>query len=298
LVWRDRRGTRIGAVGPPADAYFYPSLSPDGRRVAAEVQYAHSQNIWVIDVDRGTRVRLSSPPSTEIVPTWSPEGDQVAYGSYRAGNIDIFARQSDAGGEEVTIAANPSNERISDWSPDGQYILYSFDPGKRSDLAFLKQEQDGKWQSHPLLQTAASQRSAKFSPDGRYIAYLSDETGRNELYVREWPAGGRKWPVSVNGASQVRWNGKEIFYTEAGTLIAVPVNLDGGFTVGTPIRLFSHPMFNRFTDPNYDVVPDGQRIIVPERIGEQERVIHVLQNWSVGFTNLGPATVPSSAPQR
>ena len=57
----------------------------------------------------------------------------------------------------------------------------------------------------PFLQTAANESAAKLSPDGRYIAYMSDETGRDEIFVRPFPAGGRNWPISTNGGRQVRW---------------------------------------------------------------------------------------------
>ena len=236
-------------------------------------------------MERGTRIRLSSHPSTEILPVWSPGGDQVAFGSYRAGNIDIFTRDSEAEHEEKTLAAKPISERVSDWSRDGRYILYgALDPNKGMDLWYL-QRNAGQWEHHPLLETPANERSPKFSPDGRYVAYISDESGRDELYVREFPVGGRKWPVSANGASQVRWsrNGRELFYTESTTLIAVPVSTNPRFTAGLPSRLFSHPGFLNWPDANYDVTADGQRIIVPERVGEQERMIHVVQNWSAEF---------------
>jgi len=65
--------------------------------------------------------------------------------------------------------------------------------------------------------------------------------------------------------------------------MAVPVSFDKGFSAGQPSRLFSHPAFTDMTDPDYDVSGDGQRILVPERVGEQERVIHVVENWLAGF---------------
>jgi eukaryotic-like serine/threonine-protein kinase len=240
----------------------------------------------VIDVERGTRLRLSSSSSTEVVPVWSPEGEQVAHSSYRAGNLDIFLQQSDAARDEAAITAGPRNERISDWSRDGQMILFSVYP-TNSDLMYLKRASGDRWESHPLLVTPANERSAKFSPDGQYVAYISDESGRDELYVREFAPAGRRSPVSTNGASQMRWSrtGQELFYSQGGTLMSVPVSFTGGFKLGSSKRLFSHPAFNDPSDPNYDVSSDGQKFILPERVGEQERVIHVVQNWFAGFRN-------------
>ena len=285
LVWVDRRGARTGTAGLPSNGMYYPALSPDGRRVALEALENESLDVWVVDIERRTRVRLSSHPASEILPTWSPGGEKVAFGSYHAGNLDIVVRDTDGSREEATLAAGPLNERVSDWSRDGQYILYWVHPKNGTDVWYLQRSAGGRWEPHPLLETSAQERSAKFSPDGRYVAYISDESGRDELYVREFLSGGRKWPVSTNGASQVRWSrkGRELFYTEGDTLIAVPVSTAGGFTAGPPSRLFSHPGFGNWSDPNYDVTADGQRIILPERMGEQERMIHVVQNW---FTEL------------
>jgi hypothetical protein len=68
--------------------------------------------------------------------------------------------------------------------------------------------------------------------------------------------------------------------------MAVPVSLSGGFSVGTTTRFFANAAFSGVMDPNYDVSADGQRILIPERVGDQERFIHVLQNWSAGFSKV------------
>ena len=106
-----------------------------------------------------------------------------------------------------------------------------------------------------FLNSASNEKIAKFSPDGRYVAYLSDESGRDELYVRQFPSGASRWPVSTGGASQVRWSrsGNELFYVEAGSLMAVTVTAGAGFAVGSATRLFSHPAFTASFDANYDV---------------------------------------------
>jgi Tol biopolymer transport system component/DNA-binding winged helix-turn-helix (wHTH) protein len=286
LVWLSRGGLRNGTVGKPAEAIYYPALSPDGRSVAIEVLDSESFDVWVVNVQRGARIRLSSHPSTEILPTWSPGGDRVAYGSYRMGNIDILVRNADAGGEEASLTTGPLNERVSDWSRDGKFILYtSLHPKTGSDLWRLQRAPSGHWEPHALLATPAQELAPKLSPDGRYVAYISDESGRHEVYVSEFVPGGRKWPVSTNGGTQIRWrrDGRELFFVEAGTLVAVEVTTAGGFNAGPPSRLFSHPAFTGWADANYDVAADGQRIIAPERAGNPQLMMHVVQNWFAEF---------------
>jgi serine/threonine-protein kinase len=165
-------------------------------------------------------------------------------------------------------------------------VLYSrVHPKNGFDLWYLKRSAGGKWEPQPLLQTPFNEKTPKFSPDGRYVAYLSDESGRDELYVRQFMSNGRKWPVSSHGASQIRWsrNGRELFYAESGTLIAVSIRTSPEFAVGAATRLFSHAAFATVTDPNYDVSADGQRILVPEKAEAKEPMIHVVQNWLEEF---------------
>ncbi len=277
-------GNRVKAVRQQRVAEA--ALSPNGRFLAVETLENANLDVWVYDIVRGARTRLTTDPANDFLPTWSPSGEEVAFSSYRAGNIDIFLRRADAAAEEKALAATAHNERVSDWSRDGRYILYSLlDPKNGYDLWYLQRNEKGDREPHPFLQTSSNERAPKLSPDGRYVAYLSNESGRDEAYVRPFPGGGRKWPVSTNGASQIRWgrNGRELFYAEAGALVVVPVRTTPEFAAGAATRLFSHAAFTSQTEPNYDVSADGQRILLPERVGGRERMIHVVQNWFAEF---------------
>jgi eukaryotic-like serine/threonine-protein kinase len=286
LMWLDRRGARLAAVGQPYEAVYYPALSPTPGRIAIETLENGNQDIWVVDVDRGTRVRLSSHPATDVVPVWSPDGSQVAFSSYRAGNTDIFVRSADGASDEVALTSEPQNERASDWSPDGQYLLYYWvHPKTHLDIGYLKRNAAGGWDRVPFVSSPANEKIAKFSPDGRYVAYLSDESGRDELYVRQFPSGAGRWPISTGGASQVRWgrSGSELFYVEGGTLIAITVSSRDGFKVGPATRLFSNPAFTVSLDATYDVSADGRRFLVPQRVSSEDPKIRVVQNWFGDF---------------
>ena len=176
-----------------------------------------------------------------------------------------------------------------DWSRDGRFLLYyDVDPKTKSDLWVLPMdgassgEKQGGRKPVPFLRTDFDERNAKFSPNGHWVAYQSDESGRNEIYVRPFPAanGGGKWTVSQGGGTQPRWRGdnKELFYLAPdGNVMAVQVSASvNGFRPGTPAALFKSP-------PNaggWDVSADGKRFLfpVPARDAAQAPFT-IVQNW-------------------
>ena len=96
--------------------------------------------------------------------------------------------------------------------------------------------------------------------------------------------------VSSNGGAKVRWSrdGKELFYVEGETLVAVSVSSGSSFSVGSATRLFEHPGLRPgFNYAPYDVSADGQRFILAEPVAEAadapEPSIRVVQNWFAEF---------------
>ncbi|MCW5978718.1 MAG: PD40 domain-containing protein [Bryobacteraceae bacterium] len=297
LVWLDRAGGRLAGPGPPRLRLHYPAISPDGKSVAVETLQEGNLDLWVNDIARGSRIRLTADPATDLLPVWSPDGEWIAYTSGRTGAYNIFLRRSDASAEDEVLTSGKGYQRVSDWSADGQRILFyegdayfsreGRDPNGSSSLQYLERNATGGWDAHVFLRSPHSLRAPKLSPDGKRLAYLSNESGRYELHVRPFPQGEGQWVVSRNGAAQPRWNrnGRELFYVERDTLMAVPVQTTGGFVAGPPAPLFTHPNFGLWLDPNYDVSPGGDRFLLPERFGggEAASTLRVVQNWFAEF---------------
>ena len=291
LVWRDREGKKLGVIGQPQDRIRFPALSPDGRQVAASSVENNNYDVWVHEVGRSLKRRLTFDAATDGRPIWSPSGKEIAFRSARGqGDDNIYIRPADGTGDPALLVGTPLEEKPNDWSRDGKYLLYEVRGEETGwDLWYLKRKGDGSGsESLPFLQTSFRETAAKFSPDSRFVAYSSDESGRNEVYVRPFPGGKRKWQVSANGGTQPRWrkDGKELFYVERDTLMAVAVATTPSFTSGAATRLFQDANLTREDLPRYDVSADGRQFVLPEPVaGTEDKPpsIHIVQNWHEEF---------------
>jgi Tol biopolymer transport system component len=287
-VWLDRRGEKTGEMGQVQERRDFPGLylSPNGQFVAfVATQGSSNHDLWIRHIGSGVRTRLTSDPARDVLPVWSPTGEQLAFSSFRSGNFDVLLRQADGTGEAIALVATPRDEFVTDWSRDGKYLFYVVDgPKTGEDIWYLESKEDGSgWEPNPFLQMPSNQTVPKLSPDGRYVVYGSEESGRREIYVQSFPEGGRKITVSSNGGVQPRWSrdGKELFYVEGSSLMAVAVSTVPSFSLGPAKRLFEHPSFTANPVPQYDVSADGERFLVAEPVGEP--AIRIVQNWFAEF---------------
>jgi serine/threonine protein kinase len=292
LVWFDRSGKEIAKVGDPDDdGALNPSLSPDGRYVALQRTVNANPDIWLIDIARGVRSRLTFETSTEYAAVWSPDGSRIAFNSNPKNVYDLYQKSAAGIGSEQLLLTTPQLKTPMDWSPDGRFLLYrSLDPTMNWDLWALPLEGDRK--PFPVVQTNFEERDGQFSPDGRWIAYVSNESGRFEIYIQPFsgPEGkfAGKWQISTNGGGQVRWrrDGKEVFYVGLdGKLMAVPIRISlRGTSVEptAPVPLFAARLagLGGSTLPQYMVAADGQSFLMNTVTEDTASPITVVLNWT------------------
>jgi Tol biopolymer transport system component len=266
LTWFDRSGRSLGSVGEPRP-YNTARLSPDGRRVAAEIfdPARNNSEIWIFDAANGTGTKFVSGNWSDATPVWSPQGDRVAFGSNRktkGSRPDLWIKSLDGSAEE-NFLESPDNRNPEDWSPDGRYLSFQAVPGtgKRTNQLWIA-ETGGSRKAFPFSADADTQGDSRFSPDGRWIAYDSDISGKSEVYVRPFPEGAGRWQISTAGGFLPHWrsDGKEIYYmTPDFKIMAVPVGTSQTFRAGAPSPLFAtHPGGGQ----PFDVSADGQRFLV------------------------------------
>ncbi|MCP5117722.1 MAG: hypothetical protein GY953_43420 [bacterium] len=290
LVWKSRTGERLETIGQPQERIRAPILSPDTKRVAVSGFESGNPDIWVHDVQRGIKTRVTSHPAGDDRPLWSPDGKQLVFASNRDGRSEIFMQAADGTGEAEKVMSAPGRGQAfaMDWSRDGKYVMaMSVSRGAPAMLYFTP---GGGADPVPFLEREFFDRTPSFSPDSRWVAYESNESGGFEVYIQRFPERGAKTRVSVNGGERPRWrrDGRELYFLEGETLMAAPITLGAEPVIGTAERLFEQPGISPQAGPHYDISPDGQRFVVVEPVGgEPERTIRVVQNWVAGLDGPG-----------
>ena len=280
LVWMTRRGVEQ-PLSAPALAYGYPRLSPDGKRVAVELD----NQIWLHDPTRDTLTRFTFEGTVNQDPEWTPDGKRIAFRSNREGPQNLFWQLADGSGGLERLSTGQYTQVARSWSGDGQFLtLHENNPQTGKDIWVVKASER---KAYLFLRTPFIEGAPTFSPDGRWIAYVSDESGRPEIYVQPYPGPGGKWQVSTDGGTEPAWpgNGRELFYRSSNKMMAVPITTQAGFSAGKPTVLFEGTYaVSGFpaTGVAYDVTPDGQRFLMVKELtqgSEGRQQINVVLNW-------------------
>jgi hypothetical protein len=121
LVWLDRSGKEAGMVG---NSYGM-RLSPQGDKVAVRIDIAGVADIWVLDLERGVKTRLTFGPVTNYAPTWSQDGKCIYCSSARNGRINMFRRAADGSSAEEAVCAGNGDVFPDSFTPDGKVLLFT-----------------------------------------------------------------------------------------------------------------------------------------------------------------------------
>jgi serine/threonine-protein kinase len=273
LVLVDRAG-REEPLEFEAESFIFPRFSPDGGRLAVGQGAGGGRDVWVFDVERGSRTRLTfgEGPVAVDAPIWSPQGDRLTFSEGPAPAFFLRRTAADGGGRTDTLLVRAARVVPTSWSPDGRVLAFY-----QTDDASTRPSGDQRdlWVLRPggepelVLGTPFNERGAKFSPDGRWLAYASDQSGQDEIYVRPYPGPGPVATVSTTGGTEPVWSpdGSELFYRTDEELMVVAVDGTDGFRVGRPRVLFSDTYKRNGQVAQYDVAPDGQRFLMVSTSG-------------------------------
>jgi tricorn protease len=243
------------------DGVQFPAISPDGRRIVYENDFA----LWTIDVPNGQPrkldIRLALDPKetdVEVVTvanradgfTVSPTGDYLAVDV--RGEIMIVPTESGIG-ERTAVTQSPWRERFQAWSPTGRHIAYVSDESGEEEV-WVYEVASGR--KRKLTTHASVKGDLTWAPSGQLLAY----TGANRLFE-----------VDVTGGAP-----RELGHHPAGGYAAVSYGPDGNVLVYTKrdddqnadVHVFDkrtrrevNVTRNPFQDSNGQLTPDGRHVV-------------------------------------
>jgi serine/threonine protein kinase/Tol biopolymer transport system component len=298
LALVDRKGDIEVLKLSPA-AYGFPRVSPDGKRVAYQIDDGKESSVWIYELSGATAPRRLTLAGTGAnrYPIWSKPkspSERVAFQSDREGDEGIWWQRADGSGaaERLTRPDKGGSHIPDSWSPDSQ--MFSFTELKNGASAVWTYSlRDKKATPFAEARRPFLGRSV-FSPDGRWLAYQDSNVDENQIYVQPFPPAAAKYQVPHDGNSHHPvWSpdGKELFFVPGnGMLDVVSISTQPSLTFGPPVRA---PRAGFSTLPGnavrtYDILPDGQHFIgtvpaVQAQAGPVARPaapqIQVMLNW-------------------
>jgi serine/threonine-protein kinase len=282
----DQKGATERLKYPPA-AYFFPRVSPEGKRLAYEVDEGKQAAVWISELSGVNAPRRLTFQGVNRYPVWSADGERVAFQSDREGDLGIFWQRADGTGpaERLTKPESGVAHIPDSFSPDKQQLSFTAVRGSTSAVWTLSLRE--RKATLFAESSSAFAEASMFSPDGRWIAYSVDLSGvGNTVYVQGFPVAAGKFEIGRGNDPLWSRDGKQVsFMTGPSTSMAVNVTTAGGFASTSPTPVPRGALIGAPSGPRrFDVLADGRFIgVVPAAASQTgppaTQQIHVVLNW-------------------
>jgi Tol biopolymer transport system component len=210
-VWRvpiptDRPATWADAEQITRERAYveFVDVSPGSQRLAVSSDRRGNQDLWVLPAAGGEMTALTTDPTPDWNPRWSPDGSQIVFYAYRSGNRDVWVMPA-RGGPARQLTSHTAGDSFPTWSPLGDEIAFqSLRDGETA--IFLVADTGGE------PRRVATGGSADWAPDGQWLAVSRE--GRLSRVPRN---GGEPVPMStvpheVN-TPRVSHDGRSIYFS-------------------------------------------------------------------------------------
>ena len=212
--------------------YYTKEQSFFGSKLAYVTKGKGKSAVMVADFDGHGAYSVTRNTSTNVLPSWSPGGGQIAFTSYMRNNPDLYTVGA-GGGRPKKHASYKGMNTGASWSPDGSKVAVTLSKDGNPEI-YVISASDGSVITR-ITNNKAIDTLPAWSRDGASIAFVSDREGGPQIFVA--PAGGGAAKrVSKNGSYNTTpaWSpakgARVLAYTtrDGGTFDIVTLDLDTG----------------------------------------------------------------------
>jgi len=178
-----RDGLSIGALAQTVWIEEF-DVSSDGSTLAYKSASGGTYDIWTVSTEGGAPQQVTSMPGREMRPTFSPDGQWIAFEADAGGTDmrDLFIVPA-VGGEPERLTDHPLNDTNVSWSPDSRRIYFNTGMWFDGSIASVDVR------TGDITRVGAG-GSGELSPDGTIFAYTAntksqdDEQSNADVWIR------------------------------------------------------------------------------------------------------------------
>ena len=290
LVSIDRGSGAVRPLSVNLRRFALPRLSPDGKRLAMEIQDSPHQ-VWMLDIERDVLVPLTTEPTGSHNFAWAPDGSSILYTIHVTPPQLGWIRANGSGNAEKLHVTSDSRVFVHDWSRDGRLAL-RFEGSPNDAVMTLRLDGGAPPRAAGAPARIADGIPSSFSPDGSWLAYCDCGTSGDRppnVFIHHLESGTRH-QVSTDGGTEPAWaaSGRELFFRAGPKMMAVQLAVDGtSVRIGRPQTVFEGE-YLEWSGANYDVTTDSKQFVMVRTANANTRTLSVRLNWTTELERLAP----------
>lgn len=237
----------------------------------------------VMDADGENAKTITEVAGSIFSPTWSPDGNRIAYSVQRDKSYPVIYVQSVSGGGATPLTPFPGSNLSPSFSPDGSKILFSSSFEGSADIYEMSASGG---QPRRLTNWPSSEVQPSYAPDGKSFVFVSDRAGFNKPRIYRYEFGsGRTTQVSNGGyatSPQFSSDGSQIAFLSGRS--AAIMNSNGAITANLGATgIDEAPSFS----------PNGKRVVFASKQGGKGVLTIKSLNGGEAFGKSGQGTIRS-----
>jgi TolB protein len=199
------RRTPVATTGTALD--FTPAFSPDVRTLAFSRATEEGTDLYTINLKDNCCLRRLTVGrfSDNLSPTFSPDGQRMAFVSTRPGLPQIYVMAADGTDQQLFAPFDygvTGSSNAPEWSPDGQSVAFHRDVAGTLQVFVL----DVRTRTVRQLTSVGRNEDPTWAPDSRHLAFVSDRSGYRQLWIIDLDTGRIRPLLQQSGARLPAWS--------------------------------------------------------------------------------------------